>query len=43
MRAHFGLPSVKSGMSDKRRVAVIVILTIYNSRARCGEKGPDYR
>ena len=29
MRAHFGLPSVKSGMFDKSG-AVYVILTIYN-------------
>jgi len=29
MRAHFGLPSVKSGMFDKSG-AVSVILTIYN-------------
>lgn len=29
MRAHFGLPSVKSGMFDKSE-AVCVILTIYN-------------
>jgi AP-1 complex subunit mu len=29
MRAHFGLPSVKSGMFDKKRAAVDVILTSY--------------
>ena len=42
MRAHFGLPSVKSGTFDKERAVVVVILTKLLYRARRREKGPDY-